>query len=85
MISLLQINLQELILAYNKVIPAGVTIVTSDNKTVGTGKVTLKVTNPKDTNIVGEFSTSFNVVNATVTKADVAVAAGTKDWHNYFC
>ena len=66
------------VLAYNKVIPAGVTIVTSDNKTVGTGKVTLKVTNPKDTNIVGEFSTSFNVVNATVTKADVAVAAGTK-------
>ena len=66
------------VLAYDKVIPAGVTIVTSDNKAVGTGKVTLKVTNPKDTNIVGEFSTSFNVVNATVTKADVAVAAGTK-------
>ena len=66
------------VLAYDKVIPAGVTIVTSDNKAVGTGKVTLKVTNPKNTNIVGEFSTSFNVVNATVTKADVAVAAGTK-------
>ena len=65
-------------LAYSKVIPDGVTIVTTNNDAVGTGKVTLKVTDAKDTNIIGEFSTSYNVVNATIGKAEVSVPAGTK-------
>ena len=71
---------------YDDVIPSSTklsatnstTIVTSDNTVVGTGKVTIKATNVNDTQIVGEYTTTFNVVNATITAADVSFAKGTK-------
>ena len=54
------------------------TIVTSGNTAVGTGKVTIKATNAKDTEIVGEYNTTFNVVNATIKVEDLSFPAGTK-------
>ena len=71
---------------YDDIIPAATTlsptnsttIVTSNNTAVGTGKVTIKATNVKDTQIVGEYTTTFNVVNATISADDLSFAKGTK-------
>ena len=65
-------------LTFNEVLPSGTTIVTSNNSAVGTGKVTIKPSKADDTNITSEYSTSFNVVNATINATDISFAKGTK-------
>ena len=74
------------VVAYDDVIPAATelsktdstTIITSNNTAVGTGKVTIKATNVKDTEIVGEYNTTFNVVNATIDASMLSFPKGTK-------
>ena len=74
------------VVAYDDVIPAATdlsktdstTIITSNNTAVGTGKVTIKATNVKDTEIVGEYNTTFNVVNATIDAGMLSFPKGTK-------
>ena len=74
------------VVAYDDVIPAATelsktdstTIITSNNTAVGTGKVTIKATNVKDTEIVGEYNTTFNVVNATIDASKLSFPKGTK-------
>ena len=66
------------VVAYAAALPSGTTIVTSNNSAVGTGKVTIKATDVKDTKITGEYNTTFNVVNATIDATDVSFAKGTK-------
>ena len=66
------------VVAYADALPTGTTIVTSNNSAVGTGKVTIKATDVKDTKITGEYNTTFNVVNATIDATDVSFAKGTK-------
>ena len=55
-----------------------VTIVTSNNTSAGTGKVIIRSTDASSTNVVNEYSASFNVVNATITPSELSFAAGTK-------
>ena len=55
-----------------------VTIVTSNNTAAGTGKVIIRSTDASSTNVVNEYSASFNVVNATITPSELSFAAGTK-------
>ena len=76
------------VVAYDDVIPAttlskndkvdSTTIITSNNTAVGTGKVTIKATNAKETEIVGEYNTTFNVVNATIDASMLSFPKGTK-------
>ena len=70
------------VVAYDDVIPDSAsdstTIITSNNSAVGTGKVTIKVTDVKNTKIVGEYNTTFNVVNATINASMLSFPKGTK-------
>ena len=66
-------------LAYDDVIPSGVTFVTTNNTTEGTkGTVTLKAADSADKNITGELSVQFNVVTGVIDEAAVLIPAGTK-------
>ncbi len=55
-----------------------VTIVTSNNTAVGTGKVIIRSTSPSSTNVVNEFTGTFTVANATIGASDVSFPKGTK-------
>ena len=55
-----------------------VTIVTSNNTAVGTGKVIIRSTTASSTAVVNEFSANYTVVNAKITASDLSFPAGTK-------
>ena len=66
------------VVSFADALPSGVSIITSNNNAVGTGKVTIKATNVADTNIIGEYNTTFNVVNATINEDALSFPKGTK-------
>ena len=53
-------------------------IKTSNNGSVGEGKVEIFAKDPKSDDVINVYAGKFNVVNDIVTKADVAFAKGTK-------
>ena len=55
-----------------------VTIVTSNNTAVGTGKVIIRSTTASSTDVVNEFSANYTVVNAKIEASDLSFPAGTK-------
>ena len=63
----------------NKTFPVSeLTIITSNNTEIGTGKITIKATNVENTNIINEYSTTFAVVGNVMTNTDISFAKGTK-------
>ena len=55
-----------------------IVIKTSNNGSVGEGKVEIFAKDPKSDDVINVYAGKFNVVNDIVTKADVAFAKGTK-------